>query len=235
MKGDISDISGRFPEVRIAFVVARQLEVVAARSEALDTAISDVQSGLRAAHSLEDVGRMSGIAAWRTIYRAFGIKKTSYRSSVERLVRNALRDRDLPRINSLVDCYNMISLKHVLPAGADDLSKIAGDIAFRTAIGDESFIPLGSEDMAEDPPKPGEVVYADREKVLCRRWNWYQDARSPVVIGSDAAIITVQCTGAGDLEGAVSDLTEALRGECAGAVDTVIADADAPVVDLPGT
>ena len=235
MKGDISDISGRFPEVRIAFVVARQLEVAAARSEALDTAISDVQSALRAAHSLEDVGKMPGIAAWRTIYRAFGIKKTSYRSSVERLVRNALRDRDLPRINSLVDCYNMISLKHVLPAGADDLSQIAGDIAFRTATGEESFIPLGSEDRAEDPPKPGEVVYADAEKVLCRRWNWYQDARSPVVVGSNAAVITVQCAGSGDLEGAVSDLTEALLAECAGAVDAVVADAPRPIVELPGT
>ncbi len=235
MKGDISDISGRFPEVRIAFVVARQLEVAAARSEALDAAISDVRSALRAANALEDVGKMPGIAAWRTIYRAFGIKKTSYRSSVERLVRNALRDRDLPRINGLVDCYNMISLKHVLPAGADDLSKIAGDIAFRAATGAESFVPLGSEDMAEDPPKPGEIVYADAEKVLCRRWNWYQDARSPVTVGTEAAVITGQWAGEGDLDGAVADLTEALLGECAGAVDTVIADASRPVVDLPGT
>ena len=235
MKGDISDISARFPDVRVAFVVARQLEVVAARSEALDAAISDVHSALRAAHILEDVGTMPGIAAWRAVYRAFGIKKTSYRSSVERLVRNTLRDRDLPRINCLVDCYNMISLKHVLPAGADDLSRIAGNIAFRTATGEESFIPLGSEDRVEDPPKPGEVVYADDEKVLCRRWNWYQDARSPVVVGSDAAVITVQCAGAGDLELAVADLTEALLGECAGAVDMVIADASQPIVDLPGT
>lgn len=235
MKGDISEVSVRFPEIRIAFVVARQLEVVAARSDALEGAIAEVQSALRAAHALEDVGAMPGIAAWRTIYRAFGIKKTSYRSSVERLVRNMLRDRDLPRINGLVDCYNMISLKHVLPAGADDLGAISGDIAFREATGNESFIPLGSEDRAEDPPKPGEVVYADAEKVLCRRWNWYQDARSPVVVGSDAAVITVQYAGAGDLDQAVADLTEALLGECARAVETVVADASAPIVDLRGT
>ena len=115
------------------------------------------------------------------------------------------------------------------------MSKISGDIAFRAATDAESFVPLGSEDMAEDPPKPGEVVYADAEKVLCRRWNWYQDARSPVTVGSEAAVITVQWAGEGDLDGAVADLTEALLAKCAGAVDTVIADASRPIVDLPGT
>ena len=155
MKGDISGVSARFPEIRIAFVVARQLEVAAARSDALEGAIAEVQSALRAAHALEDVGAMPGIAAWRTIYRAFGIKKTSYRSSVERLVRNVLRDRDLPRINGLVDCYNMISLKHVLPAGADDLGAISGDIGFREATGEESFIPLGSRGQGGRPAEAG--------------------------------------------------------------------------------
>ena len=29
-----------------------------------------------------------------------------------------------------------------------------------------------------DPPKEGEVVYADARHVLCRRWNWRQDART---------------------------------------------------------
>ncbi|MGI9414003.1 MAG: B3/B4 domain-containing protein [Hyphomicrobiales bacterium] len=234
MKGDISAITGRFPDVRIAFVVARRLEIAAARSAALEAAIGEVQSALRSAHSLDEVGGMPGIAAWRMVYRAFGIKKTSYRSSVERLVRNVLRDRDLPRINGLVDCYNMISLKHVLPAGADDADRISGDIGFRFATGEESFIPLGSEDMVEDPPKPGEVVYADAEKVLCRRWNWYQDARSPVVAGTRTAVITVQCAGSGNLDPAVKELTGALLGECAGEGETVVADAAIPVVDLPG-
>ena len=51
----------------------------------------------------------------------------------------------------------------------------------------------------DDPPKPGEVVYADAAKVLCRRWNWRQDARSAVTPATRRVVLTAQSNGAGDV------------------------------------
>ena len=155
-----------------------------------------------------------GVAAWRRAYRAFGIKKTSYRSSVERLVKNVLAGRALPPINSFVDAYNAVSLAHVMPLGADDLDRVNGDIAFRySRPGDQFFDMASGEEGAPaepDPPKEGEVVFADAEKILCRRWNWRQDVRSLVTPSTRRAVVTIQLNGAGDLDGAVADLVSLL-------------------------
>ena len=58
----------------------------------------------------------------------------------------------------------------MIPAGGDDIDKIEGDIMLTFAQGDEDFIELNSREVKF--PKPGEVVYKDRNEVLCRRWNW---------------------------------------------------------------
>ena len=48
-------------------------------------------------------------------------------------------------------------------------------------------------------------------------------------------MITVQSAGSGDLDMAVAELTGILLAECADEVETVTADAGAPLVELPGT
>jgi len=126
------------------------------------------------------------------------------------------RRRELARINSFVDAYNAVSLSHVLPLGADDLDKIAGDIRFRYARPGDSFRDMAGEGEGgqEAAPKDGEVVYADGEKVLCRRWNWRQDARSLVGEATASAIVTVQSNGWGDEQAAAEDLAALLRRHC---------------------
>ena len=148
-----------------------------------------------------ELSDIPGVAAWRKAYRAFGIKKTSYRCSVERLVKNVLAGRGLPRINGFVDAYNAVSLAHVRAVGADDLDRSTGDLAFRySRTGDSSstWRARGASEDPNDPPKPGEVVYADAAKVLCRRWNWRQDARSLVTPLTRGRSSRVQSNGAGD-------------------------------------
>ena len=187
MQIDISDIAETFPDFRVGVVTATDLTIAEERPSGLDELIGKYEADCRRLWSDTTLAEIPGIAVWRSAYRAFGIKRTSYRSSVERLVKNTLAGRPLPAINSFVDAYNAVSLAHVMPAGADDLDHVVGDIAFRYSRPDDSFIDMARSDKAEDddtqvsdPPKQGEVVYADSEKVLCRRWNWRQDARSLV-------------------------------------------------------
>ncbi len=89
-------------------------------------------------------------------------------------------------MNAFVDLYNAVSLAHVLPLGADDLDKVTPPLAFRYAREGDSFLDMAEEGEQPEAPKPGEVVYADAAHVLCRRWNWRQDARTLITPG-DAA------------------------------------------------
>ena len=231
----IADIAPHFPEFRVAAVVAVRLAIPPERPAELDQVIAERESACRARFAGTELSAIPGVAAWRRAYRAFGIRRTSYRPSVERLVKNALAGRSLPRINGFVDAYNAVSLAHVLPLGADDLDKVSGDLAFRYARDGDSFVDMGAEpgEDPNDPPKPGEVVYADGAKVLCRRWNWRQDARSAVSPETRRAIVTVQWNGIGDLDAAVADLTDLLGRFCGAETAAVTADANRPTVVLP--
>src|SRR5256885_3094490 len=42
----------------------------------------------------------------------------------------------------------------------------------------DSFVDMAEAGEEPEAPKAGEVVFADAAHVLCRRWNWRQDARS---------------------------------------------------------
>jgi DNA/RNA-binding domain of Phe-tRNA-synthetase-like protein len=237
MRLDISELAAAFPDFRVAAVVAEDLTVLPERPADLAALIGEREAETRRLWAGTELSEIPGVAAWRRAYRAFGIKKTSYRSSVERLVKNVLAERPLPVINSFVDAYNAVSLTHVLPLGADDLDRVEGDLAFRYARPGDSFFDMaGAEDgaagPAEDPPKEGEVVYADAGKVLCRRWNWRQDGRSLVTPESRRAIVTLQANGAGDLDAAIVDLLELIARFAGGKARVAIADRDTPVVAI---
>jgi len=234
---DISEISAEFPEFRVAVVVADELRISERRPDGLDVLVREREADCRARWAGIDLAEIPGIVVWRRAYRAFGIKRTSYRSSVERLIKNALAGRDLPAINSFVDAYNAVSLTHVMPSGADDLGHVVGDLSFRYSRSGDSFLDMaGGEDgggvPSEDPPKEGEVVYADANKILCRRWNWRQDVRSLVTLATRRAAVTIQYNGVGNLDTAVADLTELFGRFAGGTTNVAVADRAQPIVEI---
>lgn len=230
---EIAELLPDFPEYRVALVLARGVAVAVPAAPALAAAVAEVEARLRDEIGEAPLAEIDALVAWRAAYRAFGSKKTSYRSSVERLLKAVQQGRGLPRVNGLVDAYNAVSARHRMPIGADDLAKLAGPLAFRFARDGDGFVALGDADARPDPPKPGEVVYADAEKLLCRRWNWYQDAGSAVGPATTDAVLTVQSLGTGALvETAAEDLAAWLADHCAADVAFAVADADTPRVEV---
>ncbi|MDH3234355.1 MAG: phenylalanine--tRNA ligase beta subunit-related protein, partial [Alphaproteobacteria bacterium] len=211
----IEDVLDRFPDYRVALVVARDLTIPELPPKPIETYVSATESAVADEWTDRPVSEIAEVAAWRRAYKQFGIRKTSYRPSVERLIRHIQRHGRLPRVNALVDLYNAVSVAFRMPAGADDLEKLVPPLAFRFSRPEDSFIALGDAEHKDDPPKPGEVVYADQRHVLCRRWNWYQDDRTATSAVTRRAVITVQSiAGAGGhaVEDAAATLYGLLQG-----------------------
>ncbi|MGE0117680.1 MAG: B3/4 domain-containing protein [Dongiaceae bacterium] len=227
---DISEVLEHFPTFRVALVVAEGLVVAIERSAALQDFIRESETRLAATLGGVDLADIAELKSWRDAYKAFGVKKTSYRSSVERLIKNLQRGSALPQVNTLVDVYNAVSALHRMPIGADDLDRVVPPLAFRYARPGDTFVALGDAAAAADPPKPGEIVYADAEKCLCRRWNWYQDARSAVGSETTRAVLTVQTLTADEagLREAVAILAEQIGRHLGGRVQWDIAAAARP-------
>lgn len=120
------------------------------------------------------------IAAWREAFSSFGAKPSRYPCSAEALLARVLKGtgHDLPPINALVDRYNAVSIRHVLPVGGEDLDRLTSDLWLRHANGREPFDSTGADANEATYPEPGEVVWADSTGVTCRRWNWRQGHRT---------------------------------------------------------
>jgi DNA/RNA-binding domain of Phe-tRNA-synthetase-like protein len=227
----IADLAQKFPQFCVALVIAEGLSVSPHRSPALQAEIAEAEARCRARWAAVELSAIPGVAAWRTAYRAFGVKKTSYRSSVERLIKRVLGGDALPNVNALVDLYNAASLDFALCLGCDDLDKIDGDLAFRFSRADDTFLDMsaGHGEDPNDPPKDGEVVLADARHVLCRRWNWRQDARSLVTAETKRAALTVQSNGFGDVEAAAEAVVKGIARECGGTCRVFVADRERPM------
>ena len=234
LTASIGEVIPRFPQFRVAFVVAENLRLADARPQDLDALIAAREDESRRRWADRELSEIPGIAAWRTAYKGFGIKKTSYRSSVERLVKRVKAGDRLPAVNTLVDIYNAVSLSHVFCCGADDLDKVTPPLAFRFSRPGDSFIDMGAEpgENPNDPPKDGEVVYADAQHVLCRRWNWRQDARSLITPATRRAVVTVQSNGSGDVAAAADDLVQLIGKYCGGNCRVVVLNATHTGSDL---
>jgi DNA/RNA-binding domain of Phe-tRNA-synthetase-like protein len=161
----ISEVAGNFPAFRVALVVADALVIPAARPPMLEAFVEETAARVARDLAGVELADVAELKAWRQVYRAFGVKKTSYRSSVERLLKNIQRGAGLPRVNVLVDAYNAISAFYRMPVGADDLDRVAPPLSFRYARPGDTFVGLGDPAATPDPPRVGEVVYADAEKM----------------------------------------------------------------------
>jgi len=234
MQLSIAEIAPRFPDFRVAVITAENLQITGARAPSLDALIAEREAACRTAWAGRELADIPGIAVWREAYKGFGIKRTSYRSSVERLVKRVLAGERLPVVNTFVDLYNAVSLSHVMCCGADDLDKIEPPLAFRYSRPGDSFIDMGAPEGTDpnDPPKEGEVVYADNRHVLCRRWNWRQDARTGISPRTARAVVTIQANGAGDLNTAVDDFVALATAHCGARCQVGIASATMSTIEI---
>jgi DNA/RNA-binding domain of Phe-tRNA-synthetase-like protein len=137
------------------------------------------------------IADLPSIGAWRRAFSQFGAKPTQYRSAPEALLRRLAKQGEIPSINTLVDVGNLVSVRYAMPVAVFDLANIAGTITVRYATGDELFADLGSS--ATVSPEPGEVIFVDRNNVVCaRRWCWRQSDQSATNPNTVEALIVVE-------------------------------------------
>jgi DNA/RNA-binding domain of Phe-tRNA-synthetase-like protein len=166
-----NEIFERFPGYVRGVVIAEEVRN-GSSPEPIVQLLRAAEESVRGRLRLEGVAEEPRIKAWREAYRSFGAKPSEYRSSIEALARRALRHEPLPSINTLVDIGNVVSLRHLIPAGGHAIDVLTGDLALRPARGDEAFVPFGSDRV--EHPLPGEIVFVEADTVLTRRWTWRQ-------------------------------------------------------------
>lgn len=177
-----------------------------------DAQLAAAEAHLRASN-LERATDHPHIAAWRAAFNAFGAKPSRYPSSAEALITRVLKRQALPRVNVLVDLYNAISVRHVVPLGGEDADRLQGSLRLTIAAGGEPFDPRG-DGIDVEQIAAGEVVWRDDRSVTCRRWNWRQGRRTQLTDDTTRAFFVfdrLDGLSIDELHHAADELSDLLR------------------------
>jgi len=190
MKFSVSpEIFSNYPGLTVGVLVVNDIDNSGKHNEIIDL----LRSTEKEAEQLitpEEVNEHPKIAAVRESHRKFGSNPKKYPPSVQAIVKRVVKGGNLPIINPLVDLYNIISLKHIVPAGGENLDAAEGEIKLTYADGTEEFIELG--DTENTPPDEGEVVYKDDKGVICRKFNWREGDRTKLTEDTKNAVLVIE-------------------------------------------
>jgi DNA/RNA-binding domain of Phe-tRNA-synthetase-like protein len=222
-----------FPGAFLGVVIAHGIDNAGEKAAVMQR-LREAEAHTVEAFKAGPVAEHPHIAVWREAYRKFGSKPKDYPSSVENLVRRVSKGHTLPHINTLVDIYNAVSLRHVLPVGGEDLDKLEGEVWLTFAGSDEAPVKLlGEKD--ERAPYAGEVIYKDQVGAICRRWNWKEAERTKFTESTRNAFMVIEGlppVSVAAVETALRELADAVLFYCGGTVVTTLLNADNPQVKL---
>jgi len=120
----------------------------------------DFELEVRRATQAARSGTTGDPARARALYRRFGIDPTRVRPSSEALLRRLKKGEPLPRVNSLVDVANAMSVQLQVPVGLYDLDKASGDgLAIRLGAEGEGYTGIRKEHVSV----AGRLCVADAE------------------------------------------------------------------------
>ncbi|HEV2216919.1 MAG TPA: phenylalanine--tRNA ligase beta subunit-related protein [Candidatus Dormibacteraeota bacterium] len=129
-----------------------ELEVTEPRED-FELEVARAAQAVRAG-TIGDVGRA------RALYRRYGTDPTRMRPSNEALLRRLRKGDALPRVNSLVDVANALSVQLQVPVGLYDLEKARGDqLTIRLGADGEGYSGIGKEHVNV----AGRICVADAE------------------------------------------------------------------------
>jgi len=147
-----------------------------------------VYAEVKRKYSLESLKDVSTFRFYRDFFWKVGIDPTKTRPAAEALVRRILAGKPIPKINNVVDSYNLASIKTEVALAAFNRDELKGDLLMRTAQKGERFLGIG---MNEPMELTGvEIVISDEEKLVAVYP--YRDAdKSKVSAGTKNLLILV--------------------------------------------
>lgn len=226
------DVFARFPGMRLAVVVARGVNNRADHSS-VAREWAETWAGAPAAGAPHGNAQSHPrIVPWRQRFQAAGVSMRQYPTSIEALLRRAMKGGAPFHINPLVDFYNSVSLRHTVPVGGFDLDRVTGPLTVRLTRQGDTFAALDGDGPV--PVPPGEIAYATGTTVLTRHLMWRQ-AKDGLIHPETRSVFLVSEslpeTGPGVAETTLEDLKSGLARSFGASAESFVVDAATPRIE----
>ncbi len=159
-----AEVSHKFPGLSICIGAINNVSVEK-DNEQIQKLRNAIYDEVRANHKIETLKDNPTVRAYRDFYWKLNIDPTKTRPSGEALLRRVLHGGELPRISTVVDAYNLGSMKTIIPISGFDRDSLNPPFHVRFARKGETFIGIGMNKplVLEE----NMLVLADEKRVLC--------------------------------------------------------------------
>jgi DNA/RNA-binding domain of Phe-tRNA-synthetase-like protein len=124
-----------------------------------------VYEEVRAKYDVETLKDDRTVRAYRDFYWKLDVDPTKTRPSSEALLRRVLHGDELPQISTVVDAYNLASMKTIVPISGFDADLVDPPFHVRFAGDGEVFSGIGVTKPM--PLKNNALVLVDERHILC--------------------------------------------------------------------
>ncbi len=221
------------PDLTIGMLVAMDIDNTHP-SEEIEALLTKAIETMKRSFVVDKAQEHPRIKPWRTAFSKLSISGSKFSSSIESMAKRVLRGDPFPRINPLVDLYNSISLKYLVPMGGHDLNTIKGNIYLKFTEGWEPFTPMGGGETMTVPR--GELVYRDDREVLTRNWVWRQCEKDKATEETKNIFIPIDVLGEVGRERAdeiIRELSDLIPRYLGGILFSAILDRENPSTEMP--
>ncbi len=183
-----SEINTRFPDLNALMIQIKDVKIHKIDDD-LEKVKLEVIKKVRKEYNINLVKDQKTFREYRDFFWKIGIDPTKIRPAAEALIRRILAGKTIPRINTLVDAYNLASIKSGVALATFDTDKLDSDILMRFAQEGEQFYGIGMEKPLI--LKGGEIVISDNKKLIAVYP--YRDAENTKVTEKTKNITIIVC------------------------------------------
>jgi len=183
------EVKRDFPDLHVLTSLIENVTVKKYDSD-LEAFKNEIVREIKDAYDIQTLKDRPVLRAYRDFFWRLEVDPTKTRPAAEALIRRLLRGRPLPTINTLVDAYNLSSIKTEIAIAAFDSDRIVGDLLMRYARDGEEFLGIGMKSPIRLSGR--EVVISDKEKLVAVYP--YRDAENTKVTELTKNVLLLFCS-----------------------------------------
>ncbi len=183
-----SELSSKFPDLSAQIVKFSDVSIKREVPE-LESYKGEIYTATQSRWEIEKLREDPEFRAYRDFFWRLGIDPTKNRPAAEALIRRVLNNKPIPKINTWVDSYNMVSIQTAVPIASFDADLLEGDLLMREAEEGEEFLGI-----AMNKPvvlKGGEAVIQDDARLVAIYP--YRDADYSKVTPNTKNVLMLMC------------------------------------------
>ncbi len=157
------ELKQKYPDMKVLVKTINDVEIKR-ENKALEEFKKEITKEIKEGYDIDSLKDDTTVRCYRDFFWRIGIDPTKIRPASEALIRRIVAEKPLYKINTLVDAYNLASIKTGIPLAAFDDQMLEGELVMRQAKEGEKFMGIG---MKEPKILKGtEVVISDQEKLV---------------------------------------------------------------------